>query len=149
MGELLNIFISESTGGEILEKDSAEITIGGIKGDRYFSESSHREAVTLIESEAVSSLNTKLGADKITAELLRRNLLVKGVSLNDLVGKTFRVGDVVLQGEELADPCSYLEKLTEISGLKIAMDMLGGLRARVIHAGTVRVGDSILTEEQF
>jgi len=72
----------------------------------------------------------------------RRNLLTEGVPLNHLVGRTFRVGDVVLRGVRLADPCSYLAGLTR-PGVSRALVHRGGLRADIVEGGTLRPGDAI------
>src|SRR5438874_415595 len=68
----------------------------------------------------------------------RRNLLTAGVPLNHLVGKTFRVGEVVLRGIELCEPCGHLEKLT-CAGIKRALIHRGGLRAQILRGGELRV----------
>jgi MOSC domain-containing protein YiiM len=69
-------------------------------------------------------------------------LLTEGVPLNELVGTTFRVGEVVLKGLELCEPCGYLEKRT-FPGIKAALKGRGGLRCCVVKGGTVRIGDGI------
>jgi MOSC domain-containing protein YiiM len=68
--------------------------------------------------------------------------LTEGVPLNDLVGRTFRVGSVVLKGLELCEPCGYLEKRTFV-GIKAALKHRGGLRCCVLEGGVTQVGDEI------
>jgi MOSC domain-containing protein YiiM len=70
----------------------------------------------------------------------------RGVALNHLVGERFRVGDVVCAGAELCAPCSYLEQLLEREGIYDALVHRGGLRARVVTDGTIRVGDQLVPE---
>jgi MOSC domain-containing protein YiiM len=79
----------------------------------------------------------------IPRELTRRNLVVRGVYLNHLVGRELRVGEVVLRGVRLCEPCKHLE---EVSGLRGAMRLLahrGGLRCDVVRGGVVRRGDAV------
>src|SRR5207249_10582882 len=101
--------------------------------------------VTVIAQEAIEAAN---GEFNYTIEHLntRRNLLTEGVPLNELVGKTFRVGnEVVLKGLELCEPCGYLEKRT-FEGIKAALKHRGGLRCCVIQGGEIRVGDNVRVE---
>ena len=75
----------------------------------------------------------------------RRNLLTAGVPLNDLIGKTFRVGAVTLKALEKCEPCGYLQKRT-FAWIKPALKGRGGLRCCIVEGGTIGVGDTILPE---
>jgi len=99
------------------------------------------QEVTLIESEAIAAAARDCGIELTHAET-RRNLLTNGVPLNHLVGREFTVGDVVLRGVKLCEPCQYLEGLTE-KGVESAFLHRGGLRAQVVSGGTLHVGDAI------
>ncbi|HEX9343828.1 MAG TPA: sulfurase, partial [Actinomycetota bacterium] len=79
----------------------------GLKGDRYFFDdgAGPGEALTLIEAEALEAVG-------LTGPQARRQVVVRGVRLNDLVGKRFRVGEVECYGVELCEPCLHLEELT-------------------------------------
>jgi MOSC domain-containing protein YiiM len=120
----------------------------GLEGDRYFAGrgtwSTHpgtgRE-VTLIESEALEALKNDSGPD-LAPVAHRRNVVTRGVPLNHLVGRTFRVGDALFRGMRLCEPCSHLEEIT-VPGVKSALLHRGGLRADVIQEGVIRVGDKI------
>lgn len=116
----------------------------GLEGDRYFrpggNEPDHE--ITLIEAEAVDALNRDHGIAFDVSES-RRNVVTRGVSLNDLVGREFRVGAVRLEGMRLCDPCGHLEKLTR-RGVRKGLDNRGGLRARIVEGGPIRVGDPIV-----
>ena len=125
----------------------------GLEGDRYFTRQGTFSTtagavrdVTLIESESVEALNSKLGS-RFSASDMRRNLVTRGVALNHLVGREFRVGEVLLRGEGLCQPCSYLETLTQI-GVKAAMVHRAGLRAEILAGGTIRVGDLVAALEE-
>jgi MOSC domain-containing protein YiiM len=78
----------------------------------------------------------------ITGAQSRRNLLTRGISLNPLVGREFRVGDVKLRGIELCEPCRHLERLT-MPGVLKGLVHRGGLRAQILEGGTIRPGDLI------
>ncbi|MGH7478341.1 MAG: MOSC domain-containing protein [Candidatus Methylomirabilales bacterium] len=120
----------------------------GLEGDRYFTQTGtyskkprpNRE-VTLIEVEAIEALAREY---KIALEpgAARRNIVTRGVPLNHLVGREFRVGDVTVRGLRLCEPCAHLERLSH-SGVREALIHRGGLRAQILTDGTIRVGDSI------
>ena len=97
--------------------------------------------VTLIAREAIAAVNAE-GEVTIGEHETRRNLVTEGVPLADLVDRTFRVGDVVLHGRRLAEPCAYLERMTR-AGVRDALSHRGGLRADIVTSGILRVGDEI------
>ncbi len=121
----------------------------GLGGDRYcegkgvgqHGPARPDQELTLIEQEAIEAANQdyKLSLSHLDT---RRNLLTAGVPLNHLVGKTFAVGEVLLRGIELCEPCGHLEKLT-CAGAKKALLHRGGLRAQIVTGGELRVGDAI------
>ena len=118
----------------------------GLEGDRYFG---HRRGggtrdperqVTLIEAEAVDAVRAT-GAALAPGDA-RRNVVTRGVRLNELVGRTFRVGGALLRGIERCDPCSRLTRLT-YRGVERDLRDRGGLRAEILESGSIRVGDPI------
>ena len=128
------------------------VVAGGLEGDRFFQglgSSAQKKGpdreVTLIEAETIEAV-TREGKVALTAEQSRRNIVTRGVALNHLVDREFRVGPVVLRGMRLCEPCKHLESLTE-PGMLMALLHRGGLRARVVEAGEVRVGDLIEVPE--
>ncbi len=124
----------------------------GLEGDRYFggggtfskTPGNGRE-VTLISSEAIELLERDFGIRMNPADA-RRNLVTRGVSLNDLVGRVFQIGAVRLKGMRLAEPCEHLEGLTQPGVLKGLLHR-GGLRAEFLDEGVLRVGDEIQEAE--
>ena len=122
----------------------------GLRGDRYLAQTgfySQRPTdpgareVTLIEAEVLDRLANENGVALKTDEH-RRNLTTRGVSLQDLLGKRFRVGEVVLEGVKDCPPCEHLEALTGKAVIKPLLTS-GGLRARIVAGGVLRVGDAI------
>lgn len=122
----------------------------GLEGDRYWAgagtysgKPSPDRDVTLIELEAVEALARDYGIHLDPGEA-RRNIVTRGVALNHLVSREFTVGEVILRGLRLCDPCGHLERLTQ-PGVKGALTHRGGLRAQIVRGGTIRVGDPIRT----
>jgi MOSC domain-containing protein YiiM len=148
-GQLEAIYIGPEKRADLRMVSQVEAVPGkGLDGDRYahqqgtFSKpgSIDRE-VTLIEIEAIEALK---GESELTLEpgQARRNLVTRGVPLNHLVGQEFKIGEVVLRGIRLCEPCGHLESLT-IKGVKDGLCHRGGLRAQIVHGGIIRAGDAI------
>ena len=119
----------------------------GLEGDRYalkqgtFFKPEPDFQLTLIEAEALDALKREYGTE-LAPDESRRNLVTKNVPLNHLVGKEFRIGEVKIRGIRLCEPCGHLERLTGrplIKGLRHR----GGLRAQILNAGWIGVGDVI------
>jgi MOSC domain-containing protein YiiM len=148
-GRLLAIAIHPSKTAPMAPRDSVAVVAGSGIVDDYYSLGKHSsgivrpdQEVTLIESEAIAAAcqEHKLEFDHLIS---RRNLLTEGEPLNHLVGREFSVGEVILRGVELCEPCGHLEKLTNIAGIRRALIHRGGLRAHVVRSGTLHVGDKI------
>lgn len=148
-GELLHIHIAPRGSAPMQALAEARLTAGvGLEGDRYatglgtYSPRTHidRQA-TLIEVETLEALARDRNIGLAPHEH-RRNLTTRGVPLNHLVGRYFRVGDCVLYGGRLNVPCLYLEGVT---GKKVMKPLLNrsGLNCRIIVGGLARVGDRI------
>jgi MOSC domain-containing protein YiiM len=120
----------------------------GLEGDRKFRreglpprKNGPDREITLIEAEAIEAVNRDYGIELLPIET-RRNVITRGVALNHLVGKPFRIGEAVLHGLRLCEPCTHLESLTR-PGVREALVHRGGLRAQVLQGGVIRVGDPI------
>ena len=151
-GRLLAIAIHPSKAAPMAPRDSVAVVAGSGIVDDYYSLGKHGsgvvrpdQQVTLIEAEAIAAAchDYKLEFDHLAT---RRNLLTEGAPLNHLVGKDFSVGEVILRGVELCEPCGHVEKLT-IPGIKQSLIHRGGLRAQVVRSGTLQVGDVIRPQE--
>jgi MOSC domain-containing protein YiiM len=97
--------------------------------------------VTLIELEAVRAAAEEAGVE-LDPSGPRRNLVTRGVPLNHLIGRDFRIGEVVLRGVRPCHPCSRLGRFTSTE-VKRALVHRGGLRADIVRDGLVRLGDVI------
>lgn len=121
----------------------------GLVGDRYgtgagtFStkKGPDRE-ITLIEEEALKAVGQEYQVE-ITSADARRNVTTQGVPLNHLVGKTFKMGNVVLKGIRLCEPCGHLEQLLNKGDIKDMLRHRGGLRAQILESGTIHQGDTV------
>ncbi|WP_425491876.1 MOSC domain-containing protein [Luteimonas saliphila] len=124
------------------EVDSAKAaTGGGLAGDRYNGGSGKR-GVTLIQAEHLPAIAAFAGHADVAPATLRRNLVVSGIPLVALKGNRFRIGDVLLEGTVACDPCSRMEAALGAGGYN-ALRGMGGLCARVLEGGELRVGDAV------
>lgn len=153
-GEVVGIYIAQGGSQPMQAVAKATAVTGkGLEGDRYFRQAGtysakpgpHRE-VTLISIETLEAVARETGITLPAGES-RRNIATRGVPLNDLVGQTFRLGEVRVRGVRLCPPCQHLEDLTRRPGVMKALVDRGGLRVQVLTGGTVRVGDPILPEK--
>jgi MOSC domain-containing protein YiiM len=123
----------------------------GLEGDRYvsgdgtFSNGHANNQLTLVEEEALAAAERDYRMTVTGAET-RRNVLTCGISLNHLVGREFRIGEVRVRGLKLCEPCGHLEKLTGKELIK-ALRHRGGLRAEILSDGVIKVGDVIIEQE--
>ena len=123
--------------------ESVEICLeNGLVGDRFAGSAGAKRQVTLIQKEHIPVIQAILGCDEIKPETLRRNLLVSGINLQALKGKTFSIGNVVLLGTGNCPPCSKMEDSLGAGGYN-AMRGHGGLTASVVTAGKISVGDAV------
>jgi MOSC domain-containing protein YiiM len=149
-GVLESINVAPDSGGPTRPLDRAELIAGkGIVGDRNFRDGGAmpESEVTLIEREQVARFRESTGLD-IDAAATRRNLETSGIDLNALVGQRFHVGEAVLEGLELCEPCATLGNLlatAELTPADIVRSFThrAGLRARIVHGATVYAGDRV------
>ncbi len=113
----------------------------GLEGDHYASPGGKRQ-VTLIQAEHLVTVAGLLGLDTVTPEQLRRNIVVSGINLLALKGKQFRIGEALLEYTGTCDPCSRMESNLGRGGYN-AMRGHGGITARVLRSGRIRVGDTV------
>jgi MOSC domain-containing protein YiiM len=114
----------------------------GLVGDRYASGSGKR-GITLIQAEHLPVIAALSGHEAVAPAMLRRNVVVSGLPLVALKGRRFRLGEVLLEGTESCDPCSRMEDALGPGGYN-AMRGHGGLCARIVEGGTLRLGDAVV-----
>ena len=114
----------------------------GLEGDRYFRGEGQFDRgryvgmdITLIEQETLLDVELDGAAS-------RRNIVTSGVKLNTLVDKRFQLGELVLLGRRLCDPCLHLQRNTR-PGIMKALRRRGGLRADILVGGRIAIGDRL------
>ena len=149
-GIVEQIFIAERSGqpmrpvGEVVGEAGR-----GLLGDRHcrpidappLAPSDRVPDVSLVEAEVLESLRAEYGIEFDPSET-RRNILTRGIRLNDLIGRQFRLGGLLCEGVEICEPCIHVQQKVGKPILKPLVHR-GGLRARIVASGTVRVGDAL------
>jgi MOSC domain-containing protein YiiM len=124
--------------------DTVEARVGqGLTGDRFRGGASSKRQVTLIQAEHLPVIARLLGLDRVDPALLRRNIVVGGINLLALNGAQFAMGDALMEGTGPCHPCSRMEE-TFGSGGYNAVRGHGGITARVLSGGVIRVGDPVM-----
>jgi MOSC domain-containing protein YiiM len=124
------------------EVEQAEAVCGkGLRGDRYASASGKR-GITLLQSEHLPAIAQLAGHAQVAPATLRRNLAVSGIAVLALKDRRFRIGEVLLQGTGPCEPCSRMEAALGPGGYN-AMRGHGGICARIVEGGVLRVGDAV------
>ena len=100
--------------------------------------------MTLIEAEAIEAIAREANI-ALPPGASRRNIVTRGVPLNHLVGRRFRVGDVILEATRLCEPCAHLQSLTKPGVLK-GLVHRAGLNADVLNDGEIAVGDAVTVD---
>jgi MOSC domain-containing protein YiiM len=116
----------------------------GLAGDRY-AERARRDGdrqVTLVAAEHLDAVASFLGRKSVDPALVRRNILVRDVNLLALKGRRFRIGEARLEWTGECHPCSRMEEALGPGGYN-AMRGHGGITARVLETGTIRLGDAL------
>jgi MOSC domain-containing protein YiiM len=151
LGKVEAIYISPNRGEPTIYVEQVHVVPGmGIEGDRYFKRPRQGDdnvkpgrEITLIEMEAIEAICQEDGII-IAPDQTRRNIVTRGVALNDLVGRLFKIGTINLRGIRLCEPCNYLASRTDLRILH-SMVHRGGLRAEIISEGMIHINDIITT----
>jgi MOSC domain-containing protein YiiM len=142
-GTVIEINIAPEEAAPTQPVDRITVEVGhGVVGDRHYAPNGLAEpghALTLIAEEAIAEANTEDPALQMTGALSRRQVLTRGIGLNELVGKRFRVGDVLCEGVELCEPCTHLQAVVGRPLLRPLVHR-AGLNAAVLEGGEIAVG---------
>lgn len=148
-GNVHALYIAKTAGAAMLSLEQVRLVEGrGIEGDRYYNNmGTHSDddepwyEVTLIENETINALRQEKKM-MLDAGTPRRNIVTRGFALNHLVHRTFRIGEVVLYGQALCEPCP---NLGDVTSHKLMMGLIhrGGLGARILRGGTIHINDEI------
>ncbi len=124
---------------EMLEVDEVSCVAGkGLEGDRFFEhKENYKGQVTFFSLETYERLCEQLGVMGKDPSVFRRNIIVKDIELNTLIGQEFTVQGICFKGTEEAKPCYWMEQAFG-EGAEAAMNGYGGLRARILSDGILR-----------
>jgi hypothetical protein len=143
-GSVAGLLVADAAEAPLHKVESVTAVAGrGLEGDRYFDGRGTFNALgrgyqlTLVEAEALDDV-------ELAWEEARRNVVTRGIALNALVGRRFKIGTVECIGRRLAEPCSHLEKLSR-PGIIRPLVHRAGLRADIVSGGSIAVGDTIST----
>src|SRR5262245_50824129 len=149
VGVVEAIHTAAASGEPMTARDRVSAIVGvGLEGDRYAARTGHWSpdtrfvrGITLIGAEVVDDLAATDGIVLAPGET-RRNVTTRGIRLNELVGRRFRVGDVICEGTRLCEPCQYL---TDLVGKPILRPLVhrAGLRAHIVEGGEIAIGREI------
>jgi MOSC domain-containing protein YiiM len=146
-GRVISIFVAEASGATPTARSSARLDTGrGIVGDRYYDQDEAGQ-VTLVDADLITRVNAATGW-ALDPEETRRNIVTAGVDLNQWETGRFRVGDAVLEGVELCEPCAILGRILETPSRPAAevvraLTHKAGLRARIVEGAEISVGDPV------
>ena len=141
MSKIIAIHVAEKARQEMKEISAATLVADkGIEGDRYF-DKKPRQNVTLVQEEFLEEAADEIGVT-YRPGMSRRNITVRGVALNDLVGKRFEIGEVELEGISLSEPCQNMERSIGPGAMSVLSGRCG-IRARVVRGGVIQKGEEI------
>ena len=144
MSHVFKLGITKNNNKKIEETDSIEVLANkGVVGDRHFDDYNDPYCqLTLIESENIDYYNAKFGLN-IPYIDFRRNIITKGIRLNDLIGKKFLVGNVKIEGIDLCRPCRHLTEILNQENILKEFLRKGGLRCQILSSSSISVNDII------
>ena len=144
MSKVLKLGITDANNKNINEVKTIEvITNQGVIGDRHFAKYNDPYCqLTLIESENIDFYNLRYGLN-IRYVDFRRNIVTKGIKLNDLIGKKLKIGNVIVEGIDLCRPCRHLTQILNQDNLIKEFLRKGGLRCQILSSSKIKVGDKI------
>ena len=144
MSKVFKLGITSNNNKKIEEVEFIEVLANkGVVGDRHFDNYNDPYCqLSLIEAENIDEYNLKFGLN-IPYLDFRRNIITKGIKLNDLVGKRLLVGNVEVEGIDLCRPCRHLTEMLDQENILKEFLRKGGLRCQILSSSQIKVGDSI------
>tara|TARA_B100002051_G_C16694021_1_gene617158 strand:- start:653 stop:1093 length:441 start_codon:yes stop_codon:yes gene_type:complete len=145
MSKVFKLGITSKNNQEIKEVESIEVLADkGVVGDRHFKNFNEPYCqLSLIESENIDHYNIKYGLN-ISYINFRRNIVTKGIQLNELVGKKFKIGNVKVEGIDLCRPCRHLTEILSQNNILKEFLRKGGLRCKILSSSKITIGDKIV-----
>jgi MOSC domain-containing protein YiiM len=147
-GVVEEIYVAREGSAAMARVDEVRTIEGcGIEGDRYCEGTGFWTPygdvceVTLIESEDLEHIESELGI-RVKSGEHRRNIVTRGIRLEDLRRKRFRIGESTLEYDRPRPPCRHVQDLSG-PGMRRALKGRGGICARVVEGGRIRARDQI------
>ena len=144
MGKIEAINISNISEENTFYVNQVYLEIGkGIVNDRYYGNfKEKKEQVTLINLEEINNFNNKLNMS-VDPKDFRRNIIVSGINLNELINEKIKINEVILKIHEICQPCKYLQNKLKIPNLVKMLVNKSGVRAEIIKSGYLSVENNI------
>ena len=144
MSKVFKLGITSNNNKKIEEVESIEVLANkGVVGDRHFDNYNDPYCqLSLIEAENIDEYNLKFGLN-IPYLDFRRNIITKGIKLNDLVGKKLSIGNAEVEGIDLCRPCRHLTEMLDQENILKEFLRKGGLRCQILSSSKIKVGDTI------
>ena len=144
MSKILKLGLASNNNEKIEEMDSIKVEENkGVVGDRHFKDQNDPYCqLSLIESENIDYYNIKYGLN-IRYVDFRRNVVTKGIKLNNLVGKSLQIGNVQIEVIDLCRPCKHLSQILDQDNILKEFLRRGGLRCKILNSSIITVGDEI------
>ena len=144
MAKVLTIAVSENPRGQMKSVNNVEAIAGkGLVNHYHFKNDNEKRCqITLIEIENINHYNQITGTS-IPSKDFRRNIITKGIKLNELVGSEFFIGEVKVKAHDLCRPCKYLQESLNQKNFVKEFLLKGGLRCEILTSGKIFVGDEI------
>ena len=130
----------------VVEHESVECVAGrGLPGDRYYDrEQGHAGQITFFDAEVARQAESHFEVESFSPSVFRRNVILDGVDLDRLIGRRFEIGDVRFEGTEHCTPCYWMDQAL-VPGTEDFLQGKGGLRARILSSGNLRIGEAELS----
>jgi MOSC domain-containing protein YiiM len=142
MASVISIHRVEKKAGPTVAMSEAHFLAGfGMEGD-WRSRKGRGRQITLIEEEGLKFVASTLKLERVPLGASRRQVMIRGIDLNESIGKRLRVGPLLIEVHDRCDPCKNMEKMIGL-GAWWAMKDRGGVCGRVIEGGVLRVGDEV------
>ena len=127
------------------EKEIECVAGRGIRGDRFFDyKDDYQGQVTFFSREIFDDLSREFGLTTKSPGVLRRNLIVSGIDLNELIGVEFELQGVQFRGTQHCKPCDWMNLAFAPGTEPFLRPGKGGLRARILSSGRLSVGEAQL-----
>lgn len=127
---------------EIIACSALELVAGkGVVGDRFYQyEEDYKGQITFFEAETWEAVKRQFDLPKLPVSAFRRNVVVRGIALSQLIGCRFALGDLAFEGTEEAAPCYWMDQACA-PGVEEFLRGRGGLRCRILRDGELTKGE--------